>query len=353
MKHAGYCGVLFAAMLWHAQAQTTSVDLRTQVRNVDFSALPTKPVQTGTELPAWCSVGQVFFKTDAPAGQNLYGCTSANFWSPQSAPASQAQANYGMPFSGQQVVSIAGAVHGMGTANLVVECYDAGAPARRIEPDAVEVNGSTYDVTISFSVPQSGWCVVNGSGGGASGAVPSVFGRTGAVVAQKGDYSLTMLADVGAVHGNGSTVQMFGGGAASAGDCARFDSRGNIVSTGAPCGTGAGSMQAGPGVAISRSPEQTVLSVDTAVVPMFLTARGSLAFGVVPGQACVQQNLPVLGAAVGDAVAAGWPAALMPGLTGTMRVTSAGVVTIMLCNVSASGISTGNAEYRATIVRSM
>ena len=34
----------------------------------------------GTSLPATCTVGQRYFKTDATAGQNLYGCTATNTW---------------------------------------------------------------------------------------------------------------------------------------------------------------------------------------------------------------------------------------------------------------------------------
>ncbi len=34
----------------------------------------------GTTLPATCNVGQIFFKTNATAGSNLYGCTSTNVW---------------------------------------------------------------------------------------------------------------------------------------------------------------------------------------------------------------------------------------------------------------------------------
>ena len=67
----------------------------------------------GTALPGSCAVGQIFFKSDAPAGQNFYGCTSANTWS----------------------------------------------------------------------------LLGDGSGGGVS----SVFGRTGAVLAQNGDYSANMV----------------------------------------------------------------------------------------------------------------------------------------------------------------
>jgi len=63
-------------------AQTT-LDLRTQTKNVDFTqAVTTKPNKSGTALPATCSVGETFFLTGAPAGQNLYGCTGANAWSP-------------------------------------------------------------------------------------------------------------------------------------------------------------------------------------------------------------------------------------------------------------------------------
>lgn len=48
---------------------------------VDFTASSaTAPLKTGTGLPASCSVGQAYFRTDAAAGQNLYLCTGANTW---------------------------------------------------------------------------------------------------------------------------------------------------------------------------------------------------------------------------------------------------------------------------------
>lgn len=34
----------------------------------------------GSAIPATCNVGETYFKTDATAGVNLYGCTSANTW---------------------------------------------------------------------------------------------------------------------------------------------------------------------------------------------------------------------------------------------------------------------------------
>ena len=58
--------------------------------NADFTgvldastATRTRPWKTGTTLPATCSLGDVFFKTDAPAGQNIYACTAVNTWTLQ------------------------------------------------------------------------------------------------------------------------------------------------------------------------------------------------------------------------------------------------------------------------------
>ena len=63
-----------------APAQTM-VNLGRQSRNVDFSQAPfTRPVQTGSTLPATCTVGDLYFHTDVEAGKNLYGCTGANTW---------------------------------------------------------------------------------------------------------------------------------------------------------------------------------------------------------------------------------------------------------------------------------
>ncbi len=63
----------------------TLVDLRTQSKSVDFTAASTtKPLKTGSVLPASCGVGEGFFDTNTPAGSNLYLCTSQNSWTLQS-----------------------------------------------------------------------------------------------------------------------------------------------------------------------------------------------------------------------------------------------------------------------------
>jgi hypothetical protein len=53
---------------WRLNGQT-SIDLTGQVR-----------LASGTTLPAQCAVGQIFFKSNAPAGANLYTCIAQNSW---------------------------------------------------------------------------------------------------------------------------------------------------------------------------------------------------------------------------------------------------------------------------------
>jgi len=69
---------LLAFGIAHGQ---TMVDLRTQSKSVDFSlANATKPFKSGTVFPSICSVGEIFYKSDAPAGANVYACTATNAW---------------------------------------------------------------------------------------------------------------------------------------------------------------------------------------------------------------------------------------------------------------------------------
>src|ERR1700687_2218679 len=59
----------------------TLLDLKTQTKNVDFSrALSVRPFPTGTGLPSVCNPGEMFFKSDASSGANLYGCVAPNSW---------------------------------------------------------------------------------------------------------------------------------------------------------------------------------------------------------------------------------------------------------------------------------
>src|SRR5438067_13602817 len=144
----------------------TKVDLRTQTKSVDFSnASFTKPVRSAGALPAGCSAGELFYLSTANPGYNLYYCTTANVWTPAGASAP----NYSQAFTAQTTVSL---THNLGTANVMVECFDA---------SNVQVQYANYtiadlnSITVTFFAPQSGRCVVNGFGGPSVVRFASVF----------------------------------------------------------------------------------------------------------------------------------------------------------------------------------
>jgi hypothetical protein len=144
----------------------TAIDLRTQARNVDFSgAASTKPVKTGATLPASCAAGEIFFKTTAAAGKNLYTCSPANQWSLIAGAATGGAMNYAATFSGQTSVTLA---HNLNTTAVTVQCFDDATPPSLLEANRVSVTDATR-VDVTFVAAQSGTCVVSGSGGSGGG----------------------------------------------------------------------------------------------------------------------------------------------------------------------------------------
>jgi len=336
-------GVLMGLVPAMAPGQT-SIDLRTQSKSIDFSAAAsTRPAKTGTALPGTCAVGDLFFRSDAAPGSNLYGCSSTNTWA-QLAGASVAnwgtitgtlgnQSDLQSALDGKQpsdpdlsaiaalacpdgqilkraagvwicgadavggagvgayaastssatTWSVPGATHGLGTCDLVAGTYaSSGSTFTQITPSALACNSSSFDVTITWAAPQSGRVVLV-KGGGGSGGGDTVTAGTGVVVA---------------------------GGATKA------------------------------------------VAVDTAVVPTFLSGTGSLDFANITNGSCAELTFAMAGAATGDAVAAGWPSTYPAGLSGIMFVSSTNTITVRACNHSGAGVDPANLAYRATIVRS-
>jgi len=72
--------------------------------------------------------------------------------------------NYSQSFTAQTSVTLAGTSHQLNTANLIVACYDNASPANEIFPASKTINGSSFDVVVTFAVAQTGSCKVNGSG---------------------------------------------------------------------------------------------------------------------------------------------------------------------------------------------
>lgn len=189
----------------------TQIHLQSQGKAVDFSNLnSTRPVKTGTVLPATCLPGELFFKRDAAPGQNIYGCISTNTWALQSsggggAPSSHAAQHenggtdpigaatpapnaipyadasgkldawmstsaYSAGFSSAATWTVTGATHALGTCDLAWEARD-GAGAT-VWPNAFSCAAGTFDVTLAWAANQSGRLTLvrsGGSGGGSGG----------------------------------------------------------------------------------------------------------------------------------------------------------------------------------------
>jgi len=108
----------------------------------------------------------------------------------------------------------------------------------------------------------------------------------------------------------------------------------------------------GPGIVLTETPGQSTIAVDTGVIPTYLTATGTLIFPAIPAGNCAADlTLSVTGANPGDAVAPGWPLTLPAGVVGVMLVSNTNVVSVRLCNLTASLVQPPSGTYRATIVR--
>jgi hypothetical protein len=69
-------------------------------------------------------------------------------------------AKYARSFTSQTSVSILGSTLNLGSSDLKVQCYDASAIRKRVEPDTLTVDPATNNLVILFAQPQSGRCVV-------------------------------------------------------------------------------------------------------------------------------------------------------------------------------------------------
>ena len=141
MKKQYFYFLLALGLASSARSQTL-VDLRTQSKSVDFSALPsTRPVQVGTTLPGTCQVGQLFFKSDAVAGSNLYGCTAANTWSVQANGSSGSGGGSG---SGATMASQLGDLQPVRTSSNVLTI---GSGCSATTPCNVRFGSTSYSIT--------------------------------------------------------------------------------------------------------------------------------------------------------------------------------------------------------------
>lgn len=179
----------------------------------------------GTTAPATCTVGDVFFDTDAAAGSNWFGCTATNTWTAQGAAGATAWGSITGTLSNQ--TDLNSALNGKAASTHATQHQNGGGD---------EVATATAGAN---AIPKAG-----AGGTLAAGWVQEVL-------------ALADLSDVTAKRGNSTSVQLAGAGTPATDDCAKFDANGNLVSAGAACGAGAGVAITRTAVSFSATPTFT------------------------------------------------------------------------------------------------
>lgn len=230
----------------------------------------------GTSLPSTCSVGSMFFKSDATAGQNLYGCTATNAWTLQAGNGGgggtaliTAVSTVGGPPATATIVHSFGLVNKFG---FTATCYDT---TKMIGlQDIIPIDGNS--TTITTASPASLTCVLLSSsatgGGGGGGVITSVFGRIGTVVAETGDYSFSQLSGFLAA---GQLPALTGDITSSSGSAAT-----TLVASGVSAGT-CGTATQSCSLIVDLKGRITVMS-NTLITSAFSSLTGTLAGAQLP-----------------------------------------------------------------------
>jgi hypothetical protein len=291
---------------------------------------------------------------------------------------------YSQAFTTQTSVSL---THALDTQAVIVACYDDSNIL--VEPSTLTAT-STSAATVTFETAQTGSCVVAaslalGGGGGGSGTVTSVaitapveVTVSGSPITGAGTLALSWTSQsagmvlasppgttgipaarqletphLAATAKTGSGTRLATAASVPVNGCATWTD-GNIASTAVACGTGGGSSYtAGTGISIVGSE----ISVDAATVPTFLTGSAALSdwnsgADNVPAQSCQEKSFTLAGAATGESVAPGWPAALPAGISPSMYVGGASSIVARLCNVTTGAVAVADGlAYRATILK--
>ncbi len=175
------CGALCLTFACRGNGQTL-VDLGTQGRNVDFSnAAETRPAKVGTSLPSSCAIGDLFFNTSRPAGQNLFGCASLNTW------ALIGQSSSGLPDPGANGIVVRTAANATTAIAAPTSALVGAADAQTLTNksiDASEINSGTLsaarlpaftgDVTTTAGSAATALSVVNSTPGSFGDATHSL-----------------------------------------------------------------------------------------------------------------------------------------------------------------------------------
>ena len=176
--------VLVGVVAGMLHGQITQLDLHFQSRDVDFSAASaTKPFKSGTIFPSVCTVGEMFFLLNAPAGSNLYACTSLNAWTLEQPGLPAVTGNSGKVLTTDGTSLLFGSLGGdiSGPPSAIAVTQIQGRPVSSAVPGAGQA--LAWNSTTLRWEPQT----ISGSGGGSGASMASQLGdfavtRTNATV---------------------------------------------------------------------------------------------------------------------------------------------------------------------------
>jgi hypothetical protein len=356
MKILLLCG---AGLLWGGAAVAqTQIDLRSQAKKADFSAASmTKPFQTGTVLPATCTVGQSYFKADAPAGANIYACTSANVWTVVGAkemPGVAGNAGTALTTDGASAAwtrpggDVSGALANLKVSGLQGRAVTSAAPGdgnvlqwKSATSQWEAGSGGIPNYAVDFTAQTSILIPGTQHALGTPNLVVSCY--DGSVPARR------VEPDTVSVNPVGLDVRITFA-VAQTGRCV-MNGSGGTPEVAAGSGGSVGAIEVGAGMIMVQTPETTWLSVDGEVVPTTLTASEMVTIPSIAQGACANASLRLPGAVAGDAIAAGWPATMGAGTIGMMWAGSADTVSIRVCNLGTGASVPVTDFFRATTMR--
>lgn len=228
------------------------------------NALSTKPMKSGTTLPAACSAGEAFFKTDAASGQNIYLCNPDNSWTQVTAGGGSAPVLKALIFDGSTVLSgetMSAWSCGSGSASgcttqwtvpagvnwIRVQAWaggGGGGGSRHDDRGGSGGGGGGYWETTCATTPGAQVAVTVGSGG--------VGSSDGYAAAGAGGISSfgSCISVLGGDGGNGSLTMAWGGRLSGSNRIGWFNQTGTIAN---PTLTGCAGFAGSPGYGTGRS----------------------------------------------------------------------------------------------------
>lgn len=284
--------------------------------------VPVKGTTAALSSITSCVAGMQYFATDATAGANIYLCTTT-----------------GTPGTWTQVTG-SGASLGVGldftrTSSTVLTALStctSGATCNVRQGDSVSRFATSSTATITAG----------------TGTAFLYIDSAGTVTV---GHNVTLTCSAGCTAVGGITAFPTGSIplATWPATSGTWDSSGNVdyrayIST--------DNITSSSGIVVTRTGTATSIAVDSATVPTYLQGSSTINFTSISSAACAENTFTLTGAAAGDSIAPGWPAALEAGLFGNMIVSATNTIKVRLCNLSGGSLDPASGVFTATIVRS-